>query len=208
MGQRGLGIASMSTYESVLTELATTTATFTNALRKFAAVAAEVWPEARWLSILDIDLSADATIHAQWLSSVLTEEPPGERVNALWFGLFESAGAGGRDVFCAYVAGTSKPMGERDWNVRPTYWPRERYAPSTGLQLLSARLLESAAVGEARLAAILGYSILLFREVTLRTAPQLLVSAPICHGAVVGFDEGDFVALPWPPIGSASQSGT
>lgn len=158
-----------------------------------------------WDIIRSLDVDQDVLELGQWLIEVLSAEPPGKTVKALWFGLVNLL-QDDTTRYTLYISGTEEfdtddPTG--DWACDPIYFPDNRYAPSRVLDGISGLLEQTdedtQAIGEYVLC--LGYATL-----AVRYALQSLTNTitPYGHketdqsllGCAVGFDDGDFLVIP------------
>ncbi|QDU58886.1 hypothetical protein [Aeoliella mucimassa] len=154
-----------------------------------------------WTQLRQLDFDSDQERLTNWLSELLTAEPPSEEINGLWFGLFNPCTDDGEAICQTYIGGSTDFDADSEsdeWVCNLKYLPDGRYAESKVLPEIYRRveLLEEDNLfylGEAFLCH--GYLALVISNWChgpMRT--QLLKSAPI-RAVVMGHDSGDFYRM-------------
>lgn len=140
------------------------------------------------------DIDEDVVRVRNQLQRLLAREPPTMRLNALWFGLFDTIEAGHIEGIGYYVAGLDHFAPEvPDSRCSPAWWPEGRYLRSVALSMV--KVVEVAAQHARReadralisYAGQLGAAIVVSRFASAGILPDLR--------RVVGFDSGDYVEI-------------
>jgi hypothetical protein len=154
-----------------------------------------------WSRIAELDVNEDLARLQQWLSGLLTHDPPGADLDGYWFGLcnpvFEDGT--GRELVTAdmYVSASCYDDADPDWACETTWCP-EGYAGSRVLQGIYGIAYQDTKSGLGNLAEYplaLGYGAL-----AVRWLVQGLPASVVLHEAgrcfvAVGFDSGDFICI-------------
>ncbi len=128
------------------------------------------------------------------LQRLMAREPSGMKLNALWFGLFDTAIPGGPGGIGYYVAGLERFDPEvPESRCNPAWWPEGRYLRSVALEMI--KVTENAAAAANREAdrrllsygGQLGAALLVSRFASAGLWPELR--------RVVGFDSGDYAEI-------------
>lgn len=177
----------------------------------FARIAAAVLPELP-TEIRELVHTADVRIDAEMLReqllTTLRDEPPGEEINGLCFGLVEAAGndaaseddeadtegSGANPEVTLYVCGSARfDPAEPDWPCDPEWWPESRYFALPIFKALS----DAAAACDGDTAWLVSagliepLSIVLVGDVCRNIAPATLLGGAPFRGIGSGFDSGD-----------------
>lgn len=143
-------------------------------------------PEADLNEIRTVDVEADGQRLINWLTALLSNDPPASDVVNIHFGLAE---LGDQRQWTLYVAGYRRG---KEIAMDTDWWPEGRYADSTVLQAVSDGL-KADALGDRLIAEytlVLGFACLMAKELDglVRSGRQeVQVSS--------GFDEGDRFVL-------------
>lgn len=128
------------------------------------------------------------------LQRLMAREPPGMKLNALWFGLFDTAIPGGPGGIGYYVAGLERfDPDVPESRCSPAWWPESRYLRSVALDMIKVTENAAAAAnreGDRRLLSYggqLGAALLVSRFASAGLWPELR--------RVVGFDSGDYAEI-------------
>ena len=156
-------------------------------------------PKADWHRIRVLPLEQDLLRLEAWLAEVLTNEPPPQTIDGLWFGLFEPVRDDGSESLDMYVCGSDHydPTEEwHDWAVNPVYWPDGRYATSEVLHGIKAatNLKPELPSNLSDYALSLAYSGLFVSSFARRNA-RILLGKAASRGLVVGHDSGDSIKI-------------
>ncbi len=159
---------------------------------------AHLCPDRAWSEIGKLDFEADAQDLKTWVEMVLITEPPGAKIVAFWFGLFDRTGADGRVFSSLYLAGTETYDDSGDWASFPAYFPKRRYAESRVLRSISYSLegrdQRVSWLGSYILP--LGYAALAVKKAGISIPSDIWLRGCAARAVAVGFDSGDFVTLP------------
>jgi hypothetical protein len=151
-------------------------------------------PSDEWSSVLELDFEQGVVTLRQWLEGVLTAEPPGEEIVALWFGLFNPV-LDGEDSCSLYISGSTwfDPE-DQDWPCwrDDSYIPQGRYAHSLLLHHIYRIVQQDEGdvpwIGECILC--LGYAWLAIIELCKTIPPSLWLGSRDGRVIAVGFDSG------------------
>lgn len=156
-------------------------------------------PKFDWDALRTLDFEADSVTLQDWLTAVLTEEPPSTAIVAYWFGLFE-AELDDENTFLLYLAGAEEFDADDesgDWACDPPYFPEARYVQSAVLHSIYQHLDKGnddvKEVGGYLL--FLGYAALVIATIIPRIEPALLLGNTKLRHIAVGYDGGDFILL-------------
>jgi hypothetical protein len=172
------------------------------AMRDIVASVAKKHPSPVWKKIESLDLAHEADRLQPWLTKLLRTQPPGDSINGLWFGLFETSTgrAHPSGILTLYVAGSArfhKRSPPRNWPCRPEWFPSKRYAKSQTLQAMSLLQprndFDTAFLIQCAIA--LPITMILVAELCRRIDPKLLLGDARFRGVGCGFDSGDFHVL-------------
>ena len=141
-----------------------------------------------------VNMQQDVEEIRRQLVELIKGEPPPKNLNAIYFGLFDTAGEDGVEGIGYYVAGV-KGFDPEDGDslCNPAWWPEGRYLSSATLNAVKEAELSYAASGQAEKRALLGYAgqlgaaLLVSRFASIGLLPDLR--------RVVGFDSGDFAEI-------------
>lgn len=160
----------------------------------------KVKPAKCWKPLYQLEYEKGFDQLTDWLTNLLTKQPPTKTINGLWFGLFNPVLKDGLPTCCLYLAGSKRfdlDEGDPDWAVSPEYWPKDRYSNSKVLTTIYRTMDvtegEEGAFGEYTLC--LGYASLVVAawcRSALRS--KLLGKAPF-RGVTVGYDSGDGILI-------------
>ncbi|MCL6430698.1 MAG: hypothetical protein K6V36_07515 [Anaerolineae bacterium] len=153
-------------------------------------------PSSIWEELRHLDFEEDVVRLTNWLRAVLTSEPPGAEIEALWFGLRSTPQE--RDLL--YLAGSDYfDLEDHGWVRFPIYWPASRRADSRVLQRIhqSLRKAGGQVFSLGWYVLCLGYACLAVAEACRTIEPDILLGTRDKRYIAVGFDGGDFVALGW-----------
>jgi hypothetical protein len=156
-----------------------------------------------WAQLRKLDFENDQRLLTEWLSQLLTAEPPADDINGFWFGLFNPCNDDGEASCQTYLGGSSdfNPDSDSDeWVCNLSYSPKGRYANSLILPEIYT-LVDSIGDDEDNVS-YLG-------EAFLCHGFLALVISNWCHGAmkahllgkaksravVMGHDSGDFYRM-------------
>jgi hypothetical protein len=173
-------------------------------MRRLLDHCARLRASAVWERISLVDFTAGGERERAWLEALLKAEPPGDSVEAFWFGIFDGGGAGEEEeppIAELYLAGSEvyepdDPTAE--WACSPEYFPQGRYAHSALLREMS-ELLNGADAEAFEIGAYvlpLGYAGLTAAEACRKLPRELLLGARAERAVAAGFDSGDFLTLP------------
>ena len=156
-----------------------------------------------WEQLRKLDFEADQLRLTEWLSHLLTTEPPSDDINGFWFGLFNPCNEDGEASCQTYLGGSSDfdPDSESDeWVCNLSYSPDGRYANSTVLPEIY-RLVDSieddednvSYLGEAFLCH--GFLALVVSNWCHGAMKAQLLGKANCRAIVMGHDSGDFYRI-------------
>ena len=171
------------------------------AMPQLIARGREEWPGQIWDTVAQLAFDEEAAL-AGWLHSVLAENPPGQPLNGLWFGLFMPARPDGC-CHALYVGGTAHrddADAEMRWVGSLSWLPEVSTAPLAALAALPTGLDEEDAPNEeqpAVLAAVwllpIAYAALLVRNVVPALARSGWAEPEV--EVAVGYDSGDLLRV-------------
>jgi hypothetical protein len=175
----------------------------------FARIAEAVLPELpaeiRHL-VQTVDVGIDAQMLREQLLATLSQEPPGEEINGLCFGLVEAAGddgaseddeadtEGANPEVTLYICGSARfDPAEPDWPCNPEWWPESRYFALPTFKALSdaASAFDGDTAWLISAGLIEPLSIVLVGEVCRGIEPATLLGGAPFRGIGSGFDSGD-----------------
>lgn len=177
----------------------------------FARIAEAVLPELpaeiRHL-VQTVDVGIDAQMLREQLLATLSQEPPGEEINGLCFGLVEAAGddgasedddadsegTGTNPEVTLYICGSARfDPAEPDWPCDPEWWPESRYFALPTFKALSdaASAFDDDTAWLISAGLIEPLSIVLVGEVCRGIEPATLLGGAPFRGIGSGFDSGD-----------------
>jgi hypothetical protein len=138
-----------------------------------------------------VEFAPDVRGLASQLQALVEAEPPPPNLNAIYFGLFDTADDDGVEGIGFYVSGVEGfDPEDGDSLCGPAWWPDGRYLQSAALDAIRALEVESGRAGKAELASLLGYAGQLGAAMLLaKFASRALFDA---LKIVVGFDSGDY----------------
>jgi hypothetical protein len=187
----------------MIDEVAAKPLSLTGGMARWFDYCEKVAPEHQglWKRLRQLDFEQDADGLTQWLSRLFKKEPPSDKINGLWFGLFNPTGLFGKPSCQMYVGGSSEfdPKSDsNEWVCQLSWTPKGRYSKSKVLKDLY-RSVEPIADDEV---SYLG-------EPFLCHGYLALVVSNWCHGAmrstllgncavravVMGHDSGDFYRM-------------
>jgi hypothetical protein len=149
-----------------------------------------------WDAIESLNFDSEIARLGDWVSSLLTAEPPSSEINALWFGLHNPTNDDGEDSCQFYCAGSAKFSPEEpysDWHCNPEYWPDGRYAESAVLHTIYQKVDslpgELSYLGECFLCH--GYLATLLSGWCNGTPAELLIGGSRQRAIAMGHDSGD-----------------
>jgi len=168
---------------------------------------AERVPDEVWSAVGEISFETDAANLQRWLERVLALEPPPDRIEAFWFGLFDAEIGDGRETCVLYLSGAARfdPGGDSaDWACQTpdSYLPEERYAESAVLDRIHQAVQGSKVASFAEWVLCLGYASLVVQRMCQTIDPGLLLRRRASRAVAVGWDDGDWIVL-----GVMDQSG-
>lgn len=167
---------------------------------------AEHEPWRGWSALRKLDFSDDQMRLHQWLTGLLTDEPPPKGIKAFWFGLFNPV-VKGKTTCGMYIAGSNTFDAEDDtfeWACDPAYFPDGRYADSHILNEIYQSVSKAkgfvSSYGEYVLC--LGFAGLVAKHLAATIGARTWLGTSRSRSLAVGFDSGDGVLL-----GSVTKSG-
>ena len=152
-------------------------------------------PHIDWARLAELDFGGDLTRVRTWFAQLITEDPPGDEITGLWFGVFNPVGAEEPMLTDVYVTGAVYAGRDHDWTCDPTWAPGRRYARSHALAEVGriAYADRPDALGnDAEYPVCLAYAALAARDVTRDLAESL---GRVPRVIAVGFDAGDVLCL-------------
>jgi len=175
-------------------------ANVTNGMAQLVAYCEQEQPDPRWERLLRLDYAASVSQLADWLTDVLTTEPPGADINGYWFGLYNPMLDDGGDGCQLYISGsTTYTPHDRtgDWATweADSYKPDKRYADPTMLTILfrmTSPLVPgsiNSEVGEYVLC--LGYAALAVAYLCQTLPPAVWLGDRDERAVALGYDSGD-----------------
>lgn len=161
---------------------------------------AERVPDEVWSAVGEINFETDAANLQRWLERVLALEPPPDRIEAFWFGLFDAEIEDGRETCALYLSGAARfdsGGDSADWACQTpdSYLPEERYADSAVLDLIHRAVHGTEEAGFAQWALCLGYACQAVQRMCHVINPGLLVGRRASRSVAVGWDDGDWIVL-------------
>lgn len=152
-------------------------------------------PDSVWEDLRDLDFEADFADLSSWLEQVFTDEPPGDRINALWFGLFNPILDDDEPTCCLYICGSQRfdpKVRGFEWACNPEYFPEERYADSDALTTMYRTLAtkETGVFRRGEYTLCLGYAALCVSQWCHGPMRTTLLGIATMRGVAVGFDAG------------------
>lgn len=145
--------------------------------------------------IHQIDYTADILTIRQWLTNVLTDEPPPHTIQAFYFGLFYTVE--GHITF--YISGSpyynpNDETGEWATLASESYLPKARYAPSP--VLIELYDLTHGQPSEIEDLVCLGYIVIAIADACKTIDPDFWLGSAPSRGIAIGYDNGDIFYLP------------
>jgi hypothetical protein len=157
-------------------------------------------PNDLWDRVREIDFEKDAANFREWLERVLSLEPPPDKIEAFWFGLFDAGLEDGRESCILYLSGAVRfgpESDSADWacETPDSYLAEEQYADSAALDLIDQAVQGTEVASFAKWSLCLGYASFTVRHICQALDPTLLVGHRASRGVAVGWDDGDWIAL-------------
>jgi len=151
----------------------------------------------KWQELTEASVNEDVKAAGDWLSAIFTEAPPGDKVLAFWFGLYEAWEDGGI-VPKIHVRGSGTYMEDtpynHEWTADSIWIGSDGTFDSRVMRQLGEFADKHEAISDTVLyTAVLGYAALLVRFALEQVAARFgaLIEKPIA----VGFESGDFLFL-------------
>ena len=163
-------------------------------IKELAEFAERRRPHTAWKKLRRLDYAEDVGFLEKWLKDLLRTEPPGSKINGLYFGLYEAEKA-----YVLYACGSDHyDPSDGDWACDPAWWPDSRIAWSPALIKMHAILkrmpYDARLLGEY--CYWFGYAALAVAHLCRTIDSRLLLGKLKSRAVTVGFDDGDFVNLP------------
>ncbi|MFZ5902873.1 MAG: hypothetical protein ACOYZ8_04915 [Chloroflexota bacterium] len=157
-------------------------------------------PNPVWANIRQLDFEGDVERLRAWLEKVLSSEPPTEKINAFWFGLFNPVLENGEVSAGLYLSGSTKfdPDDETgDWAVEDddSYLPEARYANSQVLKEIYRLISKTEVANIGEYVLCLGFAGLATKVMCQLVNRKFLLGERKKRDIAVGFDSGDFIIL-------------
>lgn len=182
-----------------LTDVLASESSFDDGIASLIDFCAKQEPWRGWSTLRKLDWSTDRSRVKQWLSRLLTKEPPAKNIKAFWFGLFNPI-IKGKATCGLYVAGAKEFDPDDDtfeWSCGPTYFPDGRYAQSQVLDVIYQKVKNAkgsvSSYGEYVLC--LGYAGLVVKQIASTLSVETWLGTSASRAVAVGFDSGDGVLL-------------
>jgi hypothetical protein len=151
-----------------------------------------------WGPVAEIDFERIWETDRVWFDGLVRDEPPGDAINGLWFGVFNPVRDDGVVASDFYAAGSSRFGDDPEWMAHLEWWPENRYAHSDA----QAQIYELGSRGSPDTAHLADYVLtfahaaLTARRLLEEPSPAVTTLAALSPLAVaVGHDSGDGVLL-------------
>jgi len=167
-------------------------------MARVIAICSQEHPHSDWSQLSTIPYDEDSSRLDSWLPRVIASEPPPFKICGLWFGIGTFL-VDGLETADMHVIGSNRydPNDRsQDWAVRAGYRPESGFAESMALDQIHRIAYRSpeSLENDADWSLCLAYAVFTVSKV-LRAATPALFRSDANIGVIVGFDEGDSLAL-------------
>jgi hypothetical protein len=167
-------------------------------MREIIIICSRDVPHADWARLSAIDYDGDVAFLAPWIAGVFKREPAPFPIQGLWFGLNNPTENGKvlADMYVGSVAGYVPDDEEMSWVWKSKrHYPEDSYAHSTSLRRIYEIAYGGSLGNDAEWPLCLAFAAFAVRSLLRGQTTNLVASAALKIGVVVGFDSGDMLKI-------------